>query len=414
MKVALIDNMNNSFFAFARYLSDECIEAYLFCLDNVSKHFSPEADSFSKLSSLKYIFQLEYKKTILKEFLFCNRQLKKSLESYDIIIACGPMIAILEKNNIKVDIAIPYGWDLYSFPFFKFNYKSPIKSLINWLLARYQRKGLFNSRVMIADINYDLNRLALEKLDISTYYYPGIPMVYTKEVESKVNLDSQWSFLEEHDFIVFNHSRQWWKTKGMDVLIDFDKYGGTKRNDKLIEAFAEFIKKSKFKKPILILFEYGIDVEASKELINVLNISEYVRWMPTMDRKDIMLGLYYATFTSNAFRQNDIDIGGVCYESLACGTCHLNNFEDIKHNKNILFHDAPMIHALSKDEILNIFIDYESNPKKYEKLALDSKKWFDEKLGLGLVKKYIKLMELLIEDQSIMGNHYKVKEILDK
>jgi hypothetical protein len=46
-----------------------------------------------------------------------------------------------------------------------------------------------------------------------------------------------------------------------------------------------------------------------------------------------------------------------------------------------------MIHVLSEDDILNVFLDYEQNPKKYKEIGQKSKEWFDENLGLGLAQK---------------------------
>lgn len=411
MKIALIDNMNNSFFAFTRYLRDLNIDAHLFCLDTASDNFKPNADTFQNTDLLKYIHKLNYNQIVINQFNPFNHKLKEIFKEFNIIIACGPMISILEKNKIRIDIVIPYGWDLYSFPFFKFNLKKPIKSIVNCMMAKYQAKGLQNSRVMIMDEGYELYSNALKKLKIKSFNL-GIPMVYSKEIEDNLIFSEKWKFLDNHDFIVFNHSRQWWKSKGIDTLKDFESYGGIKRNDKVINAFAKFIKKTNFSNPILVLFEYGLDTEFSKELVKSLNIEKYVKWMPISNRIDIMLGLKKATFTTNSFRENMIDIGGVCYESLACGTCHINNYEEIKTKKELLFHDSHMLHALSVEEIYSIFVDYEKDSEKYRELAKKSKEWFNKKLGIGLVEKYLELIKLLNSDKSLTQEDISIKKIL--
>lgn len=41
MKIALIDNMNNNFFAVTRYFRDLGIDAHLFLIQSESQHFTP-------------------------------------------------------------------------------------------------------------------------------------------------------------------------------------------------------------------------------------------------------------------------------------------------------------------------------------------------------------------------------------
>ena len=54
MKVALIDNMNNMFFAFARYLRD--LDVY--CISNSDmNHFSVNADTFLDTNKLNIFLQ---------------------------------------------------------------------------------------------------------------------------------------------------------------------------------------------------------------------------------------------------------------------------------------------------------------------------------------------------------------------
>lgn len=220
------------------------------------------------------------------------------------------------------------------------------------------------------------------------------------------------SFLDQYDFVVFNHSRQHWKSFNVG-LKNFDEFGGLKRNDKLINAFAKYVKCSTFKRPILILFEYGSDVGKTKELIKELKIEKFVKWMPIMDRKNIMFGLSKGTFSTNAFRENITDIGGVCYEFLAAGISHLNNCIEAIENPKHKFYQSPMIHVLSEDDILNVFLDYEQNPKKYKEIGQKSKEWFDENLGLGLAQKYAELIKLLVKDRTLTQNEKIVREIFE-
>jgi len=414
-KIALVDNMNNNFFAFARYLRDEGVNAHLYKVSNRKiPHFEPEADTFVDISNEKWIHNFPLEVNNKGWLFFSKRKVYNEFKNYKIIISCGLCNAFLLRGGVKVDIIMPYGSDLYDLPFrnVKLSFSLDfIRSFLWYHQGKYQRESFLKASLVIANPNYNLYREPLNKLELQICNF-GIPMVYNKEnLENDKNM-KLWGFIKNHDFIVFNHSRQYWRSNiKEDNISEFDKYGGLKRNDKLIKAFARFIKVTRLKSPILVLFEYGIDVESSKQLITELGINKYVKWMPTLPRKYILYGLSKATFSANAFRENIVDIGGVCYESMAVGTTLINNCIEVIKDKKYKFYNAPIVHALSEDDILNIFIDYEKNPKKYKEIGKKSKEWFDKHLGIGLAKKYVKLIELLTKDKTLTCKDERVKKI---
>lgn len=414
MKIALVDNMNNNFFAFARYLRDLGIDADVYTISTVSKHFDINADTFKEESQLTYVkeFPCSVKN---KSWLFFNKnKILNQFEHYELIISCGVSSAYLERAGIFSDIIIPYGSDLYDIPFRNYRFKISldfIRSIFWRQQAKYQVKAYNKTRVLVSDDGYELYAEALEKLKLKCLNI-GIPMLYNFEDIDNSENQKIWSFLEQHDFIIFNHSRQHWKSYNIG-LEDFNHFGGLKRNDKLVKAFSLFLKYNFYKNPLLVLFEYGPDVYQTKELIKELNIQDYVKWMPTMQRKNILYGLSKATLSTNAFRENKTDIGGVCYESFAVGVPHLNNCIDAIENPKHKFYQAPMIHALSEYDILNIFLDYQENTQKYKKIGQKSKEWFDEYLGLGLAKRYVKLIELLANNKLLTQNDKIIRDIFE-
>ncbi|MDN5080229.1 hypothetical protein ACOL3L_07355 [Aliarcobacter butzleri] len=414
MKIALIDNMNNNFFSFARYLRDLYIDADVYTISTVSKHFDINADTFKKESQLTYVKEFPCSVKNKSWLFFDKNKILNQFKHYELIISCGVSSAYLERAGVFSDIIIPYGSDLYDIPFRNYRFKISldfIRSIFWRQQAKYQIKAYNKTRVLVSDDGYELYAEALEKLKLKCLNI-GIPMLYNFEDIDNSENQKIWSFLEQHDFIIFNHSRQHWKSYNIG-LEDFNHFGGLKRNDKLVKAFSLFLKYNFYKNPLLVLFEYGPDVYQTKELIIELNIQDYVKWMPTMQRKNIMYGLSKATLSTNAFRENKTDIGGVCYESFAVGVPHLNNCIDAIENPKHKFYQAPMIHALSEYDILNIFLDYQENTQKYKKIGQKSKEWFDEHLGLGLAKKYVTLLEMLIEDKFLTQDNKKVKNIFE-
>ena len=414
MKVALIDNTNNNFFAFARYLHDLGVDAYLFTTPHSKfKHYLPEADTFTDVKNIKWIRYFPVPINNLNWIFLRKKKIKKELDKFDLIITCGLSSAFLERIGIRSDIIIPFGEDLYKYPFHKVNFSltlDSIRSLFWNSQAKYQRKAYQHARFFITDGDYILSRKAIKSLNL-TVSNIGLPMLYNKEnLINKENIDL-WNFLDSHDFILFNHSRQIWKTPNKH-LDDCMNFGGAKRNDKLIRAFSQYIKNSKYKKPLLVLFNYGIDVVYSVQLIKDLKIEQYVKWMPLMNRINIMYGLSKATFSANAFREKKIDIGGVCYESLSVGTPHINNCVEALTNKKHKFYNCPMIHALDEDEIVSIFADYEDNPDKYKRIGKESVEWFDQNLGSQLAKRFKNILLLLNKNRELTHLDKPVKDLV--
>jgi len=87
----------------------------------------------------------------------------------------------------------------------------------------------------------------------------------------------------------------------------------------------------------------------------------------------------------------------------------------VTHNSKITnyFRESPIIEALTENDILNVFIDYEKNSKKYQSIGEESGKWFNENLGLGLAKKYVKLIRLLVNDKTLTQNNKLVRDVFE-
>ncbi len=418
IKVALIDNMNNNFFAFARYLRDEGIDVHLYEISNSSHdHFQAQADTFEDVKNLEWIFKFPTDIKYKTWLLFNKKILQDTCNQYDLIISCGMASAYLKRAGINSDIIIPYGSDLYSIPFKKVRYSLSLdffKSLFDSNMAIYQKKAYQNARVITINADSDFYGDPLKKMQIN-WINQSMPMLYNLENTLNIELNNYidqkvLNTLDISDFIVFNHARQYWASNE-DNLKDFDKFLGAKRNDKVIKAFATFLKNTNFKKPLLALFEYGKDVLASKELIEKLGIEDNVVWFPKSHRKVILMLLKkYANIGTDQFREGlSSGFSGVSYEVLA------SSVPLLKHNTNLTeyFKKSPVIECLSENDILDIFIDYEKNPQKYKEIGQKSKEWFDEHLGLELAKKYVKLIELLVSDKSLTQNDKIVRDIFE-
>ncbi len=391
MKVALIDNMNNNFFAFARYLRDLGVDAHLYLIPNSKyEHFNPKADTFEDVQKMDWIHTFPTSIDAYNNFFLPKNRIEKEFKGrYDLIVSCGLSSAFLKKSGIDSDIIIPYGSDLYDISVMDMNssFKDFLRNLYWYKLGYFQRKAYKDTKVLMVNLNHSRYKIAVDKLGVKPMNRT-VPMVYNREDYSKI-YSSKFSFLDKHDFVVFNHARQEWRSDT----------GTNKGSDRVIEAFAKYLKVTQFENPILVLFEYGTDVKYSKELIEKLEIQKYIKWMPKSNRKEIMIGLQKATFGIDQIRENMSGTGGTANEVLASGVALITHTNGAVEDKTSLFYKAPLVDILTVEDIFNVFVDYEKNPEKYEKIAKSAKEWFDKNLGIGLTKDYKKILEDLYKEK---------------
>lgn len=401
MKVALIDNMNNSFFAFCRYLRDLGVDADLYCAIGAHDHFTPDADTFESAENLPYIYKLPFSMSRKSISQLGRGKLRSIFGKYDILIACGGAPAFLHADGLRVDVFVPYGSDLYLTPFPRYRETGFARYFPSLLLAQLQRKAIRNSRRIAIDSNYGLYRDALQRLGVQADKSFS-PMVYVERAPTQADsfLAGWRASITDSDFIVFNHSRQYWRSN-LDNLPNFERHLGAKRNDKLIRAFASFLATTSYKKPLLVLFEYGPDVSASKELIAALGIEKFTLWQPKTHRKYILQMLKDASIACNAFREDLDGIGGVSLEALAAGAPLLNNMSSILLDEKHIFHKSPIVHALSEGDILKKLVGFERDPQSLQSVRKSSERWFDEHLGIGLARQYLDMMSAIYREKAV-------------
>jgi len=406
MKVALIDNMNNNFFAFGRYLRDLGVDAHLYLIPNSKyEHFLPQADTFEDVSKFDWIHNFPVAIDAYNNLFLDKKKLQREFKNrYDLIVSCGLSSAFLKKASINSDVIIPYGSDLYDISVMdlKHSFKDFLRNLYWYKLGYYQRKAYKEARVLMVNLNHSRYKVAVDKLGVHPIN-AIVPMVYNKEDYSQVS-NPKFDFLQEHDFVVFNHARQEWLSQS----------GTNKGSDKIIKAFAQFRKQTQFKRPILVLFEYGTDVEASKELIEKLNIQKFVRWMPKSHRKEIMSALQKADFGTDQIKKNMSGTGGTANEVLASAVALITHTNGAIEDASSLFYKAPLVDVLSTKEIVAVFREYEQNPSKYQAIATAAKQWYDENLGIGLAKKYKALFELLVWNKNVTQEDAVVRNIFKR
>ena len=401
MRIALIDNMNNNFFALARYLRDLGNDADLYLIPNsVHSHFEPDKDTWNDVSKLDWIKVFPCSYHWSSYFKSNNSSLRELFSKYDKIIACGPAIALLYKAKVKIDLFIPYGDDLINIPF-PSNYHGTsfrlFKSLFLFFFKKYlahlQSKGIKSARCIISNSNWKVAKEAVEKIGCTSTSL-NLPRVMVYKELMPAHIIEKYSWIKNYDFSVFSPTRHLWKTNS-EPLSDFQLNGGAKRNDKLIRAFSRVVKENIYRKPILIFCDYGSDVEYSKILIKELNIEKSVFWLPILPRKEIVAIASLSTIVADQFREGMCATSaGTTNEALAYGVPVITNTDSAIKLSDDPYFGAPIIEALTEDEIYISLCLNATNRQLYNHYKSMSEKWFDKNLGIGLAKKYLQVMNL--------------------
>jgi glycosyltransferase involved in cell wall biosynthesis len=411
VNIALVDNMNNNFFALARYLRDLGTDVDLYLIPGAAEHFHPQCDTFEDVSTMTWVktFPTSYQ---WYKWLAFKKTSYDMFKRYDLVVACGYAMGMLRKCGVQPDVFIPFGTDLIHIPFWserpgRGNVAKRLMSIpMRMWISRWQREAIRDVRLLVSNPSHGLYADALKKLG-KTCVNMNVPMVYNTYAFPR---ETNWDELAERDFVVFNHSRHIWRSNP-DGMSDFAAHGGNKRNDKGIRAFAKFVRTTSFRSPVFVTFEYGPDVAHSKDLVAALGIEKHVIWKPLSERRQIMHGLRHASLALDQFRHGLSGIGGVGYEVMASGVPLLTHTNGAAADATHPFYGAPIVDVLEEDEIFDVFVDCERNPHRYRALGLAGKKWFDNNIGVGLVQRYHELFHLLCGGKELTQESVEVRQV---
>ncbi len=404
MKVALLCNMNNNYFALLRYLRDLGVDATLFSFLDEHEHFGPESDTWYIEKWEKHIKKIDMSfydpGHILK---FNKKKVTEQLKDYDILIGSGPTPAYLYRIGRKLDIFIPYKTGV-EYTIFAYPLRFPLTVLKMMNLKRLQLKGLQQCKTIL---NQDLRPITLDKIksfDVP-YYFLGIPMVYQEDIsEEKMPADLKMHIdkIKKKKFILFHHGRHLWKQLKRRVVKP-RPFINNNANDRVIRSFHKLLENNENakKEALLVLFEYGPQIDLSKDLIKELGIEEYVLWMPIMSRKYILQLIRYATVGIG-----DVAVGfwgGKTYEFMINGVPVLNSLTADKAKfKKLTKKEIPPVLVTNTEEAIYEKVQFLfKNPEELKELKSRSKEWFMKYNGEELTKKIIYICTQLYNNEPI-------------
>jgi hypothetical protein len=268
---------------------------------------------------------------------------------------------------------MPYGYDLYSLPFYRLVHPFRIPAYLK--TAYYQKKGIREAGYILFDRTNKKFESIFKKL-----HYEGhrivcsIPMIYHKEYENTslnggiVNGFDLDKIRRENDLVLIQHVRQIWKTAS--------DYWSDKGNNELIEGYSKFLQAYPGLNSKLILFEYGTDVDATKKLIQRIGIKDHIIWMPKMSRKKLMKVVAIADLVVGELHHSWISYG-VVLEALSIGKpiMHYRQDEEYLDDYPVLY---PMLNANSASTVLKGLKHLADNKLEVSSIGEKGKAWFLE------------------------------------
>jgi hypothetical protein len=385
LKIACIGNMNNFMFSVVRNLRELKYDAHLFLVEEF-EHFLPLSDSYEK-DLPGYIHQLDWYSIGI--WAIKGQKIKKDLEGYNFYIGTDLVPAFFEKANLKLDIYTPHGGDIYHHCYYAFKYFPPKKYEIGaWWRSRLQRSGARKATCLMFDKTTPEFEKHANKLNLqANRLYVNAPFIFPAQyIESNFVKSREYHkarlIRNKYDIIFFHPSRHVWKTN-TDTL-------HFKANNLIIESFAKFVQLDSTHKPLLIMFEYGWDFEASKELVINLGISEFILWLPLMARKDVMVWLAISDVGIGEVGKSWLSYGAV-YEILCLKKPFIGYRED-KDFDSYFPELYPMLSANTVDMLLKAYLDIKNNPLKYKKVGVEGYEWF---MKYGIERPLKEIVQLL-------------------
>jgi glycosyltransferase involved in cell wall biosynthesis len=430
MRIGFVGNMNNGNFAIMRYFRDLGYDAYLLLYSNDGKngssHFIPEADTWDIEKWRPFIIQTEVAddpisifgtplsnllglRAWLRSCLISRKTkhihpvsvktIKNTFEGFSHLIGSGTSPSFLDRADLKLAIFFPYsmGVEWLGEPIFlrRLNSRNFITRWVMKAIIQKQTKAIRNTSIIICldtSITYD----TFHRINVPTRSLL-CPMVYNNEsipdTTSNQMINDILDTLGRSDFSVLSHARHLWvQKKGVSAE---EWKNQDKNNDWLIRSFAKLVNTGIVLKPLLVLFEYGEDVEQSKELCKILNIEQYITWLPKLDRKYIMLILSKVDVGVGEFYElSNMLFGGTGYEVLASGKPLIQGFDIHEKTFEQTYHIPcpPLLAVKTAEDVFNHLKLMASDSEKRKSLSEQSRIWFDRYCGIGLAQKWADLL----------------------
>ena len=314
----------------------------------------------SRIHYFDFLNKTKRKKKLLKK-IKSRLDLIRMIRRYDVVEVHVPYVIYSQFSGIPY-VAYDAGWIRY------FPYEDGIRSK----LARRgytKAKGVIITNPDTYEISDKLSYLNQERIYFSPFaidpnkYHP----VEEKELREK--------YVNHEEIFLFAPSRQIWKEKG---------------NDKLIKAFARFVKV--FPNSKLVMVAWSVDEERSKNLANSLKISENIYWIKPVPKNELIKYYNAADIILDQFVLGSW--GTATPEAMSCQKPVLMYYKEDYINR--AFGELPpILNSYTEEDIYSNLVKLASDIDYRISLGKKSREWIIKTHSPDIVAK--KHLDILIQ-----------------
>jgi glycosyltransferase involved in cell wall biosynthesis len=429
MKIAFVGNLNNNNFAMMRYFRDLGADAHLLLNSDDGQgtlsHFKPECDTWeidrwrpfihptsipnAPIAGLDLpLSWLMSGRAFVRSQLgaqegwvppVSRRQIRAAYAGYDRLVGSGITPAALHRAGRPLDLFYPYAMGVEYLRTGEFTAhfddRGVGRASLYRAIARRQAAGIRSARHVVnaeASVTEDV----LREIGV-TPVRMAIPMVYNgnsgPRTEPNDQLKAALTAIDRSDFTVMHHARMMWKRRKGFTAESWAREN--KNSDWLLRAFARLSAERPAQRPLLLLVEYGPDVEATRRLAQELGITDQIHWLPKMHRREIMFLLSKVSVACGEYYQVPRMIwGGTGWEALASGRPLLQgfNFAPGEFNSIYGYPPPPLLPVSNETDVYRHLLDMADNPGARAEMGTQAAAWFERYNGRGLAKQWLDLL----------------------
>lgn len=388
-RFALIGNMNNNHFALMRHLRDLGADAHLFLYSNEPPHFMPQRDTTTWDQWKPYVHDLGISNGGRDDFYRSIGPIADKLDGFDACLGNGIAPVLFARMGRTVDVFAPYAEGCEFVIEHEWNWRKPLASTYSAMRSTAMQIAVKKSVDVVVTANAHEHSQATFRRLGKTPTDLFFPMIYRDEEPDDAQLPAHIRQLlprmNAASLTVFSHASHLWKNLPVSHFMG----GFGKRNQWLIQGFAEFVRAAPHSTALLAMVEYGADVLASKQLIAELGIADRVLWLPLMTRIEIMALLRHVDIGGSEF--SGMLWGGAGWEFLASGVPMLHYLDRPENYEKSGRPLPPFFNVASAADIAKVLGEHDR--ASLARLGVQAKCWYAQHQGRILAAQYLQLLE---------------------
>ena len=395
-----------------RYFRDLGVDAHLLlwaddCVGPMS-HFRPENDSWDPGRWAPFIHRKDIEQSIVAfvgnprhlRLPVTGRRVRREFGGFDRYVGTGYAAGILARGGLRLDIYYPFGVGIeYVGDVSTRRYLKAAPFWKRWIVSYVRQRQVSGIRNATNCLNCEMSLTRQTFQEIGKGFVPlAIPMVYLEEAPSEGNVPQQLlelgGRLRRYDLSIVSHCSQTWVPRNGISKDEWDLR--SKHNDWLIRGFAALCSQRPEKRSLLVLLEYGPDVDDTKRLCRELGIEADVLWLPKMPRKELLYVIGCCTIGVGEFRVGKgMMWGGTGWEVLAMGKPLLQSCPFSSEEFGAWFgHELPpMLEVREPEDVGRHLIECLDSPAICSDLGDRALAWFRVHQGRELAAEWLALLE---------------------